>query len=172
MLRYRAAMGAFDDLLANNRAYAATFDHPGLDSAAHSGVLMITCMDTRILTHEMIGLTFGDANIIRTPGGRVARSTVAGCIVAVQLLGVRRIMVVQHSRCAMASGDDASIIQRIRDASGADASRIRFGACTDQLRTMRTDVDRLRKNKLVAAQATVGGFFYDVDTGRLTQWLE
>lgn len=164
-------MGTFDDLLANNRAYAETFDHPGLDSAAHSGVLMITCMDTRILTHEMIGLTFGDANIIRTPGGRVARSTVAGCIVAVQLLGVRRIMVVQHSRCAMASGDDAAIIQRIRDTSGADASTIRFGACPDQLRTMQTDVDRLRKNKLVAEHATIGGFFYDVDTGRLTQWL-
>ncbi len=165
-------MGAFDDLLANNRAYAETFDHPGLDSAAHSGVLMITCMDTRILTHETLGLTFGDANIIRTPGGRVARSTVAGCIVAVQLLGVRRIMVTQHSRCAMASGDDAAIIQRIRDTSGADASKIRFGACPDQLRTMQTDVDRLRKNPLVADQATIGGFFYDVDTGRLTQWIK
>ena len=58
--------GAFADLLANNKKFAANFDLHGFDGVAHAGVLMITCMDSRIVPLEMVGLTFGDAKIIRT----------------------------------------------------------------------------------------------------------
>ena len=75
---------------------------------------MITCMDSRIVPLEMVGLTFGDAKIIRTPGGRVTTSALAGCIAGVHLLQVNRIMVIPHSRCAMAAADDDVIIERIR----------------------------------------------------------
>ena len=49
--------GAFDDLLANNQKFAAHFDQHGFDGVAHAGVLMITCMDSRIVPLEMVGLT-------------------------------------------------------------------------------------------------------------------
>ena len=39
---------AFDDLLANNREFAKHFDLQGFDGVAHAGVLMVTCMDSRI----------------------------------------------------------------------------------------------------------------------------
>ena len=41
-------MGDFDDLLAANRDYAATFDLGGFDGIAHAGVAIVTCMDSRI----------------------------------------------------------------------------------------------------------------------------
>ena len=53
------ANSAFDDLLANNRKFAETFDQHGFDGLAKAGVLMITCMDSRIMPLEMVGLTFG-----------------------------------------------------------------------------------------------------------------
>ena len=107
---HEGSSDAFDDLLANNKKFAERFDQHGFDGVAHAGVLMITCMDSRIVPLEMVGLTFGDAKIIRTPGGRVTTSALAGCIAGVHLLQVNRIMVIPHSRCAMAAADDDVII--------------------------------------------------------------
>ena len=60
----------FDDLLEANRLYAQ--DHEGgFDGIARAGVLMVTCMDSRIDPLAMIGLKEGDAKILRNPGGRV-----------------------------------------------------------------------------------------------------
>jgi carbonic anhydrase len=162
---------AFDDLLANNLVFAEHFDQQGFDGVAHAGVLMITCMDSRIVPLEMVGLNFGDAKILRTPGGRVTTSALAGCIAGVHLLQVNRVMVIPHSRCAMAAADDDVIIERIRQSSGADASWVRFGASADQRRTLHRDVDKLRKHPLIVGRATVGGFYYDVDTGLLERWV-
>ena len=162
--------GAFDDLLANNKKFAERFDLHGFDGVAHAGVLMITCMDSRIVPLEMVGLTFGDAKIIRTPGGRLTTSALAGCIAGVHLLQVNKIMVIPHSRCAMAAADDDVIIERIRNASGADASWVRFGASSDQRRTLHRDVEKLRNHPLIGDRAVVGGFYYDVDTGLLERW--
>ena len=132
---------------------------------------MITCMDSRIVPLEMVGLTFGDAKIIRTPGGRVTTSALAGCIAGVHLLQVE-----PHH------GDPAQPLchgrgRRRRDhrdgsgnASGADASWVRFGASADQRRTLHRDVEKLRNHPLIGDRAVVGGFYYDVDTGLLERW--
>ena len=167
---HESADVSFEDLLANNRKFAERFDQHGFDGVAHAGVLMITCMDSRIVPLEMVGLTFGDAKIIRTPGGRVTISALAGCIAGVHLLQVNRIMVIPHSRCAMAAADDDVIIERIRNASGADASWVRFGASADQRRTLHRDVEKLLTHPLIGGRAVVGGFYYDVDTGLLERW--
>jgi carbonic anhydrase len=168
--RLEGLTDVFDDLLGNNKEFAERFDQHGFDGVAHAGVLMITCMDSRIVPLEMIGLSFGDAKIIRTPGGRVTTSALAGCIAGVHLLQVDRIMVIPHSRCALAAADDDVIIDRIRNASGADASWVRFGVSADQRRTLHRDVEKLRKHPLVGDRAVVGGFYYDVDTGLLERW--
>jgi carbonic anhydrase len=165
-----AASNAFDDLLANNKRFAERFDLHGFDGIANAGVLIITCMDSRIVPLEMVGLTFGDAKIIRTPGSRVTTSALAGCIAGVHLLNVDRIMVIPHSRCAMAAADDDVIIERIRATSGADASWVRFGASADQRRTLHRDIEKLRNHPLIGDRAIVGGFYYDVDTGLLERW--
>ncbi len=167
----RDSAHAFDDLLANNKIFAEHFDQQGFDGVAHAGVLMITCMDSRIVPLEMVGLNFGDAKILRTPGGRVTTSALAGCIAGVHLLQVTRVMVIPHSRCAMAAADDDVIIERIRQSSGADASWIRFGASADQRRTLHRDVEKLNNHPLIAGRAAVGGFYYDVDTGLLERWV-
>lgn len=161
----------FEDLLAANLTFARTHDQTGFDGVAHAGVAMITCMDSRILPLEMIGLGFGDAKIIRTPGGHVTHSALRGCILGVHLLRVRRILVVPHTRCAMARGDDADIAQLVKDTTGADVSRLPFRATSDQLGRLREDVAMLRSHELLAGRCEVGGFVYDVDTGLLEQIL-
>ena len=161
----------FDDLLTRNRGYAARFSLNGFDGIAHAGIGMVTCMDSRIEPLEMIGLEIGDAKILRTPGGRVTPDALIGCILAVHLLGVDRILVVPHTKCAMGSGDDADVREKVRQATGADLSGMTLGASADQLSRLREDVTRLREHPLVTGRAVVGGFRYDVDTGELNQLL-
>ena len=45
----------FADLLAANAGFAETFDLAGFDGVAHSGVAVVTCMDSRIDPLRMLG---------------------------------------------------------------------------------------------------------------------
>jgi carbonic anhydrase len=160
---------AFDDLLAGNREYSDRFSLNGFDGIAHAGVAMVTCMDSRIEPLEMIGLRVGDAKIMRTPGGRLTPDALIGCILGVHLLGVERILIVPHTRCAMASGTDEDIAQAIQERSGVDLDGLVIGASPDQETKLFSDVEVLRSHPLIAGRATIGGFRYDVDTGELVQ---
>lgn len=158
----------FDDLLAANARYA-TSAPKNFDGIAHAGVAVVTCMDSRLQPLEMLGLFLGEAKILRTPGGHVTPDAVVGCVLGVNLLEVNRILVISHSRCAMASGDDADIRARVEASSGRDAADLRPDADPDQAGRLRSDVLLLANNPLIAGRATVGGFHYDVDSGLLSQ---
>lgn len=160
---------SFDDLLAANRSYAAHFSLTQFDGLAHAGVAMVTCMDSRLEPLEMIGLKCGDAKFLRTPGGHVTEDALKGCILGVHLLRVKRILIVPHTRCAMASGTDDQIRENIFRASGLDASGVNFGADPDQFKRLDYDVSLVRDHPLIKGRAEVGGFMYDVDSGLLTQ---
>ena len=166
-----APASGFADLLTSNAAYQTGFPHGNFDGIARAGVAMVTCMDSRIEPLGMIGLSIGDAKIIRTPGGRLTPDALVGCILGVHLLGVTRIMVVPHTRCAMASGEDADIVAKVRAATGDDLSDLSIGASPDQHARLLEDVTALREHPHIGDRALVGGFLYDVDTGALTQVL-
>jgi carbonic anhydrase len=159
---------AFDDLLEANRRYATSAPR-NFDGYAHAGVAVVTCMDSRLQPLEMIGLYLGEAKILRTPGGHVTADALNGCVLAVHLLRVSRILVVAHTRCALASGTDDDLVRRIAENSGLDASPLDFGADPDQIGRLRADVRLLTEHPLIAGRAHIGGFRYDVDTGLLEQ---
>lgn len=163
---------SFDDLLQANEEYARDFPHAGFDGIARQGVLIVTCMDSRIDPRLMIGMEHGDVKILRSPGGKVSTSVLTGAVLSVQLLNVDRIMIVPHTRCAMASGDDAAIADKVFEATGHDIHGMILGATPDQQAGLRFDVARLRSHPMIKdLEVEIGGFIYDVDTGGLTQIL-
>ena len=161
----------FDDLLANNAEYATDFTDGYFDGIAKAGVAIVTCMDSRIEPLGMVGLRIGDAKILRSPGGRISTSVLAGLVLGVQLLQVDRILIVPHTRCAMASGTDDDLRRVITEKTGSDATWMSFGASPDQAGRLRTDVDMVSNHPLIKGHAEVGGFMYDVDTGLLSRVL-
>lgn len=160
--------GAFDDLLAANAAYAERFEQGGFDGVAHAGVAIVTCMDSRIDPLRMLGLGHGDAKIFRNPGGRVTPQALEALILCVHLLGVDRVLVIPHTRCAMASSTEQQLRARVSESSGQDAGWQRFHVVDDQLAALADDVATVRAHPLVPTSVAVGGFMYDVDTGLLT----
>ena len=160
--------GIFDDLLAANKRYARSAPRE-FDGIAHQGVMILTCMDSRIEPLEMVGLMIGEAKILRTAGARLTDRGLGAFIMGVHKLRVNRILIVPHTKCAAASTDAAGIRAAIKDASGIDPGDFDFGVSPDQLGNLRADVERLRTHPLIDGFAEVGGFLYDVDTGALTQ---
>jgi carbonic anhydrase len=161
----------FDDLLRANQAYAETFDLGGFDGVAHAGIAIITCMDSRIDPLHMVGLEPGDAKIFRNPGGRVTDQALEALVLGVHLLNVKRVLVVPHTRCAMASATVEELRARVGESAGQDASWQSFGVVADQVAALEDDVRRVRSHPLIPDTVAVGGFIYDVDTGRLTQQI-
>ena len=159
--------GPFDDLLAANARYADDFSLAGFDGVAHAGVAIVTCMDSRIDPLGLLGLQPGGAKILRNAGGRVTGQALSALVLAVHLLGVDRVLVIPHTRCAMATASESELRDQVGAASGLDASGETFGAVADQEAALRADVARVRAHPLVPDSVAVGGFRYDVDTGRL-----
>jgi carbonic anhydrase len=162
-------VGDFDDLMDANREFSGHFDLGGFDGVAHAGVAIVTCMDSRIDPLNMLGLQPGDAKIFRNPGGRVTPQALEALVLGVHLLNVQRVLVVPHTRCAMASASETDLRARVGESAGVDASWQSFGVVTDQLDQLRQDVAKVRTHPLIGERAKVGGFLYDVDTGLLTQ---
>ncbi|HUQ23389.1 MAG TPA: carbonic anhydrase [Gaiellaceae bacterium] len=158
----------FADVLAANEAYAADFRLGGLEARAARGLAVLTCIDSRIEPLTMLGLGFGDAKILRNAGARVTDDVLRTLVLATYLLGVDRVMVVAHTECAMAMGDEEEVHAAVEGAGGPDTRSLAFLVTDNQEQTVRADVQRIRSwpylNRL-----RVGGFIYDVGTGHLTR---
>jgi carbonic anhydrase len=159
----------FEDLLAANREFAQDFALSGFDGVAHAGIALVTCMDSRIDPLGMLGLKPGDAKIFRNPGGRVTDQALEALVLGVHLLNVKRILVVPHTRCAMASSTLEEVRERVGNSAGQDASWQTFSMVSDQRAALRDDVQKVRAHPLIPDTILVGGFVYDVDTGLLEQ---
>jgi carbonic anhydrase len=158
----------FADVLAGNQAYAQGFDLGGLDSRAARGLAVLTCMDSRIAPLAMLGLVPGDAKILRNAGARVTDDVLRTLVLATYLLGVDRAMVVAHTDCRMAGVEEDDVHAAVADAAGPDTRSLGFLVAADQEAALRADVQRVRSSPYLQ-RLEVGGFLYDVDTGRLAR---
>lgn len=157
----------FDDLLAANRAFAAALHEPAFTGMAEAGILVVTCMDSRIEPLRMIGLNLGDAKILRNPGGRVTDPVLVGVVLGVDLLNVNRVMIIEHTRCAMGSSSESEMRAKLTASTGQDSMWMTLGMIEDQRAALVEDVHRVRSHPLIPSSVIVGGFMYDVDSGLL-----
>ena len=158
--------GTFSDVLAANERYAGNFRSAGLRGQAARGLAILTCIDSRIEPLAMLGLAPGDAKILRNAGARVTDEVLRTLVLASYLLGVNRAMVIGHTDCRMTAGSEDEIHAAIREAGGPDTTSLGFLTTNDLEASVRADVRRLRDWPYLT-HLRVGGFVYDVASGRL-----
>ncbi len=161
---------SFDDLLAANAEYQKSFKYSGLTGSAAKGLAIVTCMDSRINPLSVIGLRSGDAKILRNAGARVTEDVLRTLVLATYLLNVDRILVMPHTDCAMARGDEAAIHKLIDEKYGVNTSSLEFKTTSDQLGALASDLNRIRSYPLLRAGVVVAGAIYDVKTGTITPY--
>lgn len=115
----------------------------------------------------MLGLKPGDAKIIRNAGARVTADSLRSLVVAVNLLNVTRVCLVAHTDCAMFKATEDAVRARIAQLRAVDASGWDFLTSTDQLATMRHDINIIRTCPLLPASLQIGGFIFDVHSGEI-----
>jgi carbonic anhydrase len=157
----------FDDLLAANEGYAARFSAADLPGRAARGLAVVTCMDSRIEPLQMLGLSNGDAKILRNAGARVTDDVLRTLVLATHLLGVQRVMVVAHTDCRMSKVTDEQVHAQIWEQAGLDTRSLEFRTVADQKAMLAADVQRIRSSPYMPADLPVLGTLYDVSTGRL-----
>jgi carbonic anhydrase len=101
----------------------------------------------------------------------VTEQALEALVLGVHLLNVNRVLVVPHTRCAMASATQDELRERVGQSAGQDASWQTFGVVEDQEAALADDVRKLQSHPLIPDTVQVGGFIYDVDTGLLTQLI-
>ncbi|MFG3440756.1 beta-class carbonic anhydrase [Nonomuraea sp. NPDC047897] len=159
-------MSEFDDVLAANADYAREFASSGLTGRAARGLAVVTCMDSRIDPLGLLGLSSGDAKILRNAGARVTDDVLRTLVLAVYLLGVERVLVMPHTDCGMAKVTDADV-HDLTQLRGVDTRSLEFHTVPDQDAALRHDLTRIRTSPFLPKDLPVGGAIYDVRTGRL-----
>lgn len=154
--------------MAANATWAETVEHVRLAPTAAHGLGVLTCMDSRIDPLGTLGLKPGDAKILRNAGARVTDDVQRTLVLAHYLLGVKRVMVMPHTGCRMAQGDEAAVHAAIRDAGGPDTRSMAFLTSPDQEEALCADVQRLRSAPFLGT-LEVGGFILDLETDRIRQ---
>jgi carbonic anhydrase len=161
-------MSSIDQLLIANNAYASTFAHGELPSPPSRRVAIVTCMDARLVPSRALGLEEGEAHVIRNAGG-CAREAVRSLAVSQHLLGTTEVALIRHTDCGMAKYSNEQIQAKVADACGADTSGVDFRPFSELEQAVRDDVSFLEGCDLIADDAVIRGFVYDVKTGALTE---
>ena len=158
----------FADALASNDDYIKSFKYSELTGVAQRGLAIVTCMDSRINPLSVVGMKSGDAKILRNAGARVTEDVLRTLVLATYLLGVKRILIMPHTNCRMAMGEEADIHALIQKEHGVDTRCLEFRTVSDQRAALITDVNRVRSYPLLNAGVVVGGAIYDVTSGKIT----
>jgi carbonic anhydrase len=161
--------GVLDELRTANQRYAASFDGQGMTAPPTRHLAVLTCMDSRIDPAAILGLTTGEANVVRNAGGRATSDAVRSLALSAGLLGLERVVVMHHTDCALAGVTEESIHARLKAAGLADAESWQFLAMPDPDTALRDDVETLRRSPLFIRSLQVVGWRYDVASGRVTE---
>ena len=154
----------FRALLDANARFAESFELGDLPAQPARRLVLLTCMDARIDPRVALGLDLGDTAVLRNAGARATDDALRSVAVAVHVLGARAVAVMHHTECGMATVDQDELVRRIGEA----AAGVAFLTIADAHEALRADVERIRTSPLVPNDVEVGGFRYDVATGRVS----
>ena len=163
-----AGEGAPDEvarLLAEAERYAEQVDRTRLKPTPLAGLVVLTCMDTRIVVEDIFGLRPGDANILRNAGAVASDDAIRSIVLSQQVLGTTELVVLGHTGCGMQDLGAEELRVRLAQATGLQ-SDLQFGSFRDIDQHVIAQVARLKSHPWIR-RAPVHGLVFEVETGRV-----
>lgn len=157
----------FSDVINSNKTYQDNFSFNSLSGLAVKELAIVTCIDSRIDPLAVVGMKSGDVKILRNAGARITEDVLRTLVLASYLLNVKRILVMPHTDCAMATSEEIEIHKRILDKYQVDTRSLEFRTVTNQREALEMDVTRIRSFPFLAKNVVVAGAIYDVKNGAL-----
>ena len=161
-------MTVTDELLANAERYAATFDKGDLPMPPARQIAVVACMDARLNPYGLLGLSEGDAHVIRNAGGVITQDELRSLAISQRLLGTKEIVLIHHTDCGMLTFTDQGFRDDIAAETGIRPSWA-SEAFTDLDADVRQSMARVHADTSIPIKDSVRGFVYDVSTGALRE---
>ena len=161
-------MSSTDELLANNEAYAASFDKADLPLHPGKKVAVVACMDARLDPQKVLGLAEGDGHVIRNAGGVVTDDAIRSLAISQRLLGTEEIILIHHSDCGMLTFSDDDFRRGLEEEVGQRPSWAAEAFPTVE-GDVRQSIARIKASPFIPRTDRVRGFVYDVHTGSLDE---
>jgi carbonic anhydrase len=159
---------AIDELVDNNRAFAASLPAQHLDVRPSRQLAIVTCMDSRLDVFAALGLRDGEAHVLRNAGGVITDDVIRSLAVSQRRLGTREVMLIHHSDCGLQSLTDDGFRAELQEATGV-APAFAIESFTDLDADVRQSILRVRRSDFLLHRDLVRGFVYDVDSHRLRE---
>jgi carbonic anhydrase len=157
-----------DELLQNAEQYAERFDRGGLPLPPAKRIAVLACMDARLNPYGLLGLSEGDAHVIRNAGGVVTDDEIRSLAISQRLLGTEEILLIHHTDCGMLTFSDDEFRRQVQTDTGIKPEWA-AEAFDDLEEDVRQSIARIKSSPFIPRKDNVRGFVYDVKTGRLDE---
>ena len=161
-------MSVTDELLRNAEDYAARFDKGNLPLPPAKQVAIVACMDARLDPQAVLGLSEGDAHVIRNAGGVVTDDEIRSLSISQRLLGTKEIILIHHTDCGMLTFKDDDFRRQVQDDTGIKPEWA-AEAFPDLDEDVRQSIARIEASPFVPLKDSIRGFVYEVETGKLRE---
>lgn len=121
---------------------------------------IVTCMDARLDAAGFLDLWPAPVHVIRNAGGRVTADVLRSLAVS-STMEIERVLVVHHTRCAMAERTDEELRGLLPPGAEPEMG---FLTIADPLETLQQDVRAITDSPLLPSGIEVIGFIYDLDS--------
>lgn len=163
-------MTTLDTLLQRNQDFAAQHFDATLPMRPTLQTMIIGCADPRVDPVHVLGLTPGEAVVLRNVGGRITPGTLQ--LMRMLTSGVPAdgghgftLIVLQHTNCGIVHM--AAHPALLTDYFGIAAEEFAAKAVTDPRAAVAVDVATLRANPILPGGWTLVGLLYDTATGHM-----
>ena len=137
-----------------------------LPATPSKGLAVVACMDARFSVYEVLGLSEGEAHVIRNGGGVVTDDVIRSLAVSQHKLGTTEIVLIHHTDCGMTKTTDEAFAAELEAAAG-EAPGWTLGAFSDPADSVRESIRRLEASPFVPYTDAIRGYVYDVAAGDL-----
>ena len=161
-------MTVTDELIRNAETYAARFERGDLPPPPAKRVAVVACMDARLNPYALLGLSEGDAHVIRNAGGVVTDDVIRSLTISQRLLGTEEIVLIHHTGCGMQTFSEDEFRQQLEAETGIRPEWA-VETFTDVEEDVRQSIARIEASPFVPRKDAVRGFVYEVETGRLRE---
>ena len=161
-------MSVIDELVQNAEHYADTFDKQDLALPPAKRVAIVACIDALLNPYGLLGLSEGDAHVIRNAGGVVTDDEIRSLSISQRLLGTEEIMLIHHSDCGMLTFRDDDFRRQVQQDTGIRPEWA-AEAFDDLEDDVRQSIARIKASPFIPNKDKIRGFVYEVETGRLRE---
>jgi carbonic anhydrase len=166
-------MTLIDTLAQRHAVFAKSEFSAALKIIPSLKIMLIGCVDPRVDPADILGLTLGEAAVIRNVGGRITPDVLdtmamLGTVAKAgggQLGAGWNLIVLHHTDCGITRLNDSP--EQLAKYFGVPAAGLDALAINDPYASVAVDVAALKANPVLPGGFMVSGLVYDVGTGKL-----